>query len=107
MNRLPLLFCLVAALTALSGCPKATTTTVAGTDDEMMDQLSAQLEELRTRTSTECSETCSLKVKVCNLSETACEIAGRSADRAEYQKRCVTAQEECAKFNEACSACKK
>jgi hypothetical protein len=92
---------------ALFACPKSTGgSTLGGSDDEKMDSLAAQLEELRTRTNTECSETCSLKVKVCNLSETACEIAGRNADRAEYQKRCVAAQEDCAKFNEACSSCK-
>lgn len=102
------LFLVLSLSLTLFACPKATTGPVlGGSDDEKMDSLAAQLEELRTRTNTECSETCSLKVKVCNLSETACEIAGRNADRAEYQKRCVTAQEECAKFNEACSACKK
>lgn len=102
------ILCVLSLSVALFACPKAATGPVlGGSDDEKMDSLAAQLEELRTRTNTECSETCSLKVKVCNLSETACEIAGRNADRAEYQKRCVTAQEECAKFNETCSTCKK
>jgi hypothetical protein len=102
---------LLAALTlslTLFACPKANPgPALGGSDDEKMDSLAAQLEELNTRTATDCSDTCSLKTKVCNLSETACEIAGKHADRAEYQKRCVTAQEECAKFNEACSTCKK
>ncbi len=107
MNRLPLLFCLVAALTALSGCPKATTTTVAGTDDEMMDQLSAQLEELRTRTDLTCKDFCSLKDKACGLSTKTCDIAGKAPERADFQKKCVSSQEECAKFNESCSGCPK
>lgn len=105
MNRLLLALTLSLALFA---CPKATPgPNLGGSDDEKMDTIAAQLEELRTRTNTECSETCSIKTKVCNLSETACEIAGRNADRNEYQKRCVAAQEECAKFNESCSTCKK
>lgn len=103
-------FLTVTALSALLlACPKSTvgTSTLGGSDDEKMDAIAAQLEELRTRTETSCSETCSLKSRVCSLSETACDVAGRHADRTDFQQRCVTAQEECAKFNEACSSCKK
>lgn len=106
MNRLVL--AALAASLFLLACPKNTGgPQLGGTDDEKMDQLSAQLEEYRTKTSSECSETCELKSKVCNLSETVCEIAGRNADRPEYQQKCVTSQEECARFNESCSGCKK
>lgn len=104
MNRLVL--SLFAALT-LFACPKSTPgPQLGGSDDQKMDSIAAQLEELSTRTNTECSDTCSIKTRVCNLSDTACEVAGRNTDRAEYQKRCVSAQEACAKFNESCSACK-
>lgn len=106
MNRLAL--AALAASIFLLACPKSTGgPNLGGSDDEKMDMLAAQLEEYRTKTNTECGETCGLKSKVCKLSETACEIAGRNADRGDYQKRCVTAQEECARFNEACSTCKK
>ena len=106
MNRL-FLASLAAALVLLA-CPKSTGgPNLGGSDEEQMDSLAAQLEEYGTKTNSECGETCTLKSKVCKLSETACEIAGRNADRADYQKRCVTAQEECARFNEACSTCKK
>ena len=106
MNRL-VLSALAASLFLLA-CPKNTGgPQLGGSDDEKMDQLSAQLEEYRTKTSSECSDQCDLKSKVCKLSDTTCEIAGRNADRAEYQKKCVTAQEECARLNEACSGCKK
>lgn len=106
MNRL-FLASLAASLVLLA-CPKSTGgPNLGGSDDEKMDQLAAQLEEYGTKETAECGETCGLKGKVCKLSETACEIAGRNADRPEYQKRCVTAQEECARFNEACSTCKK
>jgi hypothetical protein len=88
-------------------CPKAVTTTVMGSDDEMMDQYSAQLEELRTRTDLKCEETCSLKKKVCSISDNVCEIAGKSESRNDFQKRCVTSQEDCARFNENCSTCTK
>ena len=106
MNRL-FLASLAAALFLLA-CPKSTGgPNLGGSDEEKMDGLAAQLEEYGTKTNTECGQTCDLKTRVCRLSETACEIAGRNADRADYQKRCVTAQEECARFNEACSTCKK
>lgn len=106
MNRLVLAS--LAASMILLACPKSTGgPNLGGSDDEKMDMLASQLEEYRTKSTTECSETCELKTKVCKLSDTTCEIAGRSADRAEYQKRCVSSQEECARFNEACSSCKK
>jgi hypothetical protein len=106
MNRLVLAS--LAASLLLLACPKTTGgPNLGGSDDEKMDSISAQLEEYRTKSNTECGETCDLKTKVCKLSDSACEIAGRNADRAEYQKRCVTAQEECARFNESCSTCKK
>lgn len=106
MNRLVLVS--LAASLFLLACPKNTGgPQLGGTDDEKMDQLSAQLEEYRTKTSSECSEQCDLKSKVCKLSDTVCEISGRNADRPEYQKKCVTSQEECARFNEQCSGCKK
>jgi outer membrane murein-binding lipoprotein Lpp len=96
------------ALSALLvGCPKHVPVTVAGTDDEKMDQYSAQLEELKSRTDVQCSDYCSLKSKACSLSTNVCEISGRLADRADFQKKCVTAQEECARFNESCSTCPK
>lgn len=105
MNRLAL--ATLAASLLFLACPKNTGgPNLGGTDDQQMDQLSAQLEEYGTKTNTECSETCDLKSKVCRLSGTVCEIAARNAERAEYQKHCVTSQEECARFNESCSACK-
>jgi len=107
MTRLPHLLALALILGALAGCPKATTTTVAGTDDEMIDQLSAQLEELRTRSDLTCNDFCSVKDKACGLSTKTCDIAAKSPDRADFQKKCVTSQEDCAKFNESCSGCAK
>lgn len=107
MNRLVLLACGLLSIAALTGCPKTTTTTVAGTDDEMIDQLSAQLEELRTRSDITCKDFCQVKDKACGLSKQTCDIAGKSPDRADFQKKCVTSQEDCAKFGESCSSCPK
>jgi len=105
MNRL--IFAAVASLCLLA-CPKANTgPNLGGSDDEKMDSIASKLEEYRTAINNDCGETCAIKTRVCSLSDTACEIAGRSSDRAEYQKRCVAAQEECARFNESCSTCKK
>ncbi len=105
MTRLLLPLALSSLLLA---CPKAApVSTLQGSDDEKMDTIAAQLEELATKTDLACGETCSIKTKVCGLSATACDVAGRHADRNDYQQRCITAQEECARFNEACSACKK
>lgn len=96
-----------ALLLLLAGCPKKVTTTVAGSDDQQMDQYTAQLEELKTRTALQCSDSCSTKTRACEVSKSVCEIAGRLADRADFQSTCTAAQEECARFNEACSACAK
>ena len=103
MKRL-LLVCAL-ALPALA-CPKAVPENLAGSDDEQMDTNAAKLEELRTREGLTCDEWCSLRDKVCAISKSSCEIAGRHADREEFQKRCVTSQEDCAKFNESCGSCK-
>ncbi len=106
MNRL--LLASLAASLFLMACPKAASgPKLGGSEDEQMDAIAAQLEEYRTKTQSDCRESCDIKQKICRLSDTACEIAGRNADRAEYQKRCVNTQEECARFNEACSACGK
>ncbi len=105
MNRF--LLSLTAAL-VLFACPKpAPTTNLGGSDDEKMDTIASKLEEYRTRTDLSCDETCSVKSKVCDLSSTACGISGKHSDRNDYTQRCVASQEECAKFNESCSSCKK
>lgn len=96
------------AALALFACPKqATAPQLGGSDDEKMDTIASKLEEYRTRTDLSCDDTCSVKSKVCDLSATACDIAGKHGDRNDYQQRCVAAQEECAKFNESCSSCRK
>lgn len=93
------------ALTLLA-CPKnGPVTTVAGTDDEKMDALSAQLEELKTRTDVKCPDWCTLKAKACDLSKQVCEIATRASERAEFQQKCVSGNEECARFTDGCATC--
>ncbi|MBE2249491.1 MAG: hypothetical protein IAE78_08065 [Myxococcus sp.] len=106
MNRLAL-FAFLVSIATLTGCPRQTTTTVAGTDDEMVDQLSAQLEELRTRTDLTCKDFCSVKAKACALSKQTCDIAAKAPDRNDFQQKCVTSQEDCAKFGESCASCAK
>ncbi|GMU61607.1 MAG: hypothetical protein IT380_11695 [Myxococcales bacterium] len=91
----------------LFACPKGPTTTVMGSDDEQMDRYASQLEEIRTRGEVDCKDACSLKGKVCDISSAACAIAGKNADRDDFQKKCVTSQEDCASFNEKCSTCSK
>lgn len=90
----------------LAGCPKQTTdTTVAGTDEQQLDQYSARLEELRTRLAAEpppCEETCKLAKEVCTISQRVCDIATRRPDA---QDRCVAANEDCARFNDTCGTC--
>ena len=97
-----------AAVVLLTGCPKKTATTVAGTDDEQMDQLTAQLEELRAKVKAEdpkCPEWCNLSKRVCELSARTCEISGRNPDRMEMQQKCTQSQEDCAAFNDGCARC--
>lgn len=104
-------FLLLAASAALAlGCPKAPPKGVAGTDDEQVDQLSAQLEELRTRVQAQeprCDDWCSMAKKVNDISTSLCEIAGRHTDRAEMQQKCVASQEDVARFNDSCASCKR
>jgi hypothetical protein len=102
MTRLALLACLF-----LTACPKNAPTTVAGTADEQMDQLSARLEELKTRTGLQCGDFCSLKSKACGLSTAACDLATHAPERADFQQKCISAQEACASFNESCASCSK
>jgi hypothetical protein len=55
----------------LFACPKATTSTVTGSEDEQMDRYASQLEEIRTRGEVACPDACPLKKKVCDISEAA------------------------------------
>ena len=98
----------VAAITlGLLACPKETPSNLAGTEDEQMDSFASQLEELRSHQDLKCDEWCSLKEKACGLSKKSCEIAVKHTDRDDFQKRCVTSQEDCAKFIEGCASCGK
>ncbi|MHB8872812.1 MAG: hypothetical protein ACYC8T_03915 [Myxococcaceae bacterium] len=110
MNK-PLALTLAAVALCLSlGCPKAQPKGVTGTDDEQMDQLSAQLEELRSRVQAaepKCDEWCSMSGKVRDISTSMCAIAGRNKERAELQQKCVSSQEDVARFNDSCSSCRR
>lgn len=104
----PLIAVGFAAVLLLTGCPKKATTNVAGTDEEQMDSLTAQLEELRARAKAEepkCPEPCQLARRVCELSARTCEIAGRHPDRMDMQQKCTQSQEDCASFNDSCARC--
>lgn len=104
MNRL-----LAAAMLSLAlfACPKeAPSVNLGGSDSEKMDTIASKLEEYRTRSELTCDQTCDLKKSVCSLSGTACDIAVKNADNNDFQQRCVTAQEDCAKFSESCGSCK-
>lgn len=100
------LFLLTLAALALAGCPKRASTTVAGTDEEQLDQYSSRLEELRTRAQAEnpsCGDTCQMAQEACGIAQKVCDIATRIPDRG--QDRCVAANEDCAQFNDRCAAC--
>jgi hypothetical protein len=105
MNRILLaLF----SLLALAACPK-NVETVSGSEDEQMDRYGAQLEEARTRSAQDmkCDDWCGMQGKVCDTSARVCDIAGKKPDRADFQSKCVAAQEDCARFSDSCSSCKK
>jgi hypothetical protein len=93
----------------LSGCPKNVPENVAGSEDEQMDRYSAQLEELRTRSAQDmkCDDWCGMKDKACGTSKSVCDIAAKKPDRADFQSKCVASQEDCARFTDSCSSCKK
>lgn len=106
MNRLALA---CAAIFALTACPKNVPENVSGSEDEQMDNYGAQLEELRTRSAQDmkCDDWCGLKSKVCGISSKVCDIANKKADRNDFQAKCVASQEDCARFTDSCSSCKK
>jgi hypothetical protein len=92
----------------LAGCAKRTPTTVAGSDEEMLDRYTARLEELRVKLRAEnpgCDQKCSMTREVCDLATRVCEIAAREAER--RQARCASAQEQCASFGDACASCQR
>ena len=103
MTRL-LLLCSGFVLTA---CLKNVDTTIAGSDDSTMDSYRSQLEEYRTKTDVSCNDACNVKKKVCGISASACAMSDKAADRQDFQKICVSGQEECARFNESCANCAK
>jgi hypothetical protein len=100
-------FLALAVTLGLLACPKEAPTNVAGTDDEKMDKIAPQLEELRSKTDVKGDEWCKLKDKACGLSKDACDIAGKHADREDFQKQCAASQEDCAKFTEGCASAPK
>ena len=107
MNK-PVLLAVTAALAV--GCPKRLSTTLAGTDEEQLDQYSAQLEEMRSNVQAsepKCGDWCSMATRVCDLSKNVCEIAKRHVDRNDAQRRCVASQEDCARFNDSCGSCQR
>jgi hypothetical protein len=105
MTRLALAF---AALLVFAACPK-NVENVSGSEDEQMDQYSAQLEELRARAAQDmkCDDWCGMQGKVCGTSSKVCDLSNKKSERADFQSKCVAAQEDCARFKDSCSSCKK
>lgn len=97
-----------AAVLSLAACPKNVPENVSGSDDEQMDRYSAQLEELRARSAQDmkCDDWCGLKDKACSTSKGVCDLAAKGS-RNDFQTKCVGAQEDCARFTDSCSSCKK
>ncbi|MBX5481830.1 MAG: hypothetical protein IRZ16_08325 [Myxococcaceae bacterium] len=97
---------LTLAVAVLAACPRRAETSVAGTDEEQLDQYTARLEELRTRAQAEtlsCDQNCSFATEACDLAKKICDIAARQSTA---QDRCVNANEDCARFNDACASCR-
>lgn len=107
MKVLPLLPLLLALL--LFGCPKAAPATVAGSDDDLLDTYSSRLEELKARVGASdlsCDDRCKVALEGCELARQICDISARNPDRADVQRRCAGAQEDCSHFNDGCARCK-
>ena len=103
LRLLPIALCL-----ALTGCPKKAPLNVTGSDDDLLDQYSAQLEELRVSAqsgSANCEASRGRAVKVCDLSRNICQVGRRLKDRPDVEKKCVSAQEDCAQFNDRAAHC--
>jgi hypothetical protein len=93
-------------LTLLAACPKHIEN-VSGAADELMDGYSAQFEELHGRVNSDmkCKDWCDLKPRVCDLSSKTCVIAQQNPARDDFQARCTTSQEDCARFSDSCVNC--
>ena len=93
---------------ALMACARRVETSVAGTDEEMLDRYTARLEELSVRShaqSVSCNELCAINQEGCDLARKICDIAARQPER--LGGRCASAQEECARFGDACVSCRR
>jgi hypothetical protein len=89
-------------------CAKRAPATVAGSEEEMIDRHTARLEELRVKLQAEnpgCEQTCSMRREVCDLAIKICEIGEHQPER--LQAHCVSAQEQCAAFGDACASCRR
>ena len=92
----------------LIGCVRRGPPTVAGTDEERLDEYNARLEELRVKLRAEnpgCDQKCSMTREVCDLATKVCEIAARQPER--LQSSCAAAQEQCAAFGDSCASCRR
>jgi hypothetical protein len=93
---------------ALFACVRRGETHVAGSDEELLDRYATRLEELGVRLqagSPPCAEICSINQEGCDLARKICDIAERQPDR--LGGRCASAQEECARFGDACISCRR
>lgn len=100
---------LVAALLLATGCPRNLAPGNPASDEDQAERVQSQLEEIRARVQAEpptCPAWCELAKKTCDLSAQACALSGRHPDRLDYQKRCISSQEDCARFNDQCSRCR-
>lgn len=89
----------------LLACPRQAPLTVAGSDDQSMDEYSAQLEEIRARGDIGCDDAQSIRKKACGIAQSVCRLASKSPERKEFETQCVTAQETCAGLNEMHARC--
>ncbi len=98
-----------AVVLSLAACPKNVPDNVAGSEDEQMDRYAAQLEEVRTRSAQDmkCDDWCGMKGKTCDTAKAVCDLSAKKTERADFQSKCVAAQEDCARFTDSCSSCKK
>lgn len=99
---------LVALLAVLStACPKHVDT-VAGSDDEQLDQDSSQMEQVRAQAQASepaCKDWCRLSKTVCGIARHGCDVAGRNPTRQDMQAKCASFQEDCTQYNDRCASC--
>jgi hypothetical protein len=73
--------------------------------NDTAEQLSARVDAFHSRDPLRCNTDCRDTASVCQLAAELCQISEADRTREDWAKGCVSAQEECARFQNHCATC--